>query len=231
MRAQRRAPTHLLRHRRHRAARATERSLRGLRTERDLRRRGWVAAVSCSLGRIRKEERGMLQGLTRLCRRAPAVALVATLSFTIAGAALAAHPKNGKKYKGSTTQPAINGFKPPVSFTVSKDGKTLLHFKWAGVGCFGAGGFGSGDPWKTGFLNHKVGAMKISRTGSFSIKNSKAGFTFFGRTTSTTSTVKGKFTSSKAAKGTITFTQHLSGSGVKSQSCGPVTTTFTATAG
>jgi hypothetical protein len=61
------------------------------------------------------------------------------LLLAMVGTALAAHPKAGKTYKGVTSAHSINGFKAPVTFKVSSNGKTLLGFKYGNLGCFGSG--------------------------------------------------------------------------------------------
>ncbi len=63
-------------------------------------------------------------------RRILSVGLAAGLSAALVVSALAAHPKAGKPYAGFTSGNAFNGFKPPVSFKVSSNGKQLLRFKY-----------------------------------------------------------------------------------------------------
>jgi hypothetical protein len=69
-------------------------------------------------------------------------ALAGALSLVPAAGALAASPKPGKLYTGPTSA-SYNGFTAPVSFTVSKNGRQLVSFKWAGGGCIGLGGPGN----------------------------------------------------------------------------------------
>jgi hypothetical protein len=144
---------------------------------------------------------------------------------TGAGAALAAYPKSGK-YKGSTSATAINGYKPPVRFTVSSSGTQITKFTWGSTGCFGSGGgFPPGNPW-TGGLLHTVNGIPVTSTGKFSKKNAKSVYKYSGgavKSETTTTTVTGRF-KGKKAHGTITYSQRLS----NGQHCGPYSVTFTA---
>lgn len=137
--------------------------------------------------------------------RTLSAALAATLSAALVANALAAHPNAGKSYKGFTTQGAFNGFKPPVSFKVSSNGKTLLGFKYSAGDCGGMGG--PGDPWTNPGFTRKVGTIKVDSKGNFSIKNAKSTATAPGSsppvTTHSWSTVSGRFTTPKKATGTI----------------------------
>jgi hypothetical protein len=167
--------------------------------------------------------------MTHVARRLAAVSAAVLLTLAVAGAALAAHPKAGKKYSGFTSEPKLEGFSAPVSFTVSGSATRLLGFRYASLGCFGAGGFRPGVDYFTQSGNIlKVGAVSVSSNGSFSIKNAASSHTVAGQTTVTTTTVKGKFKSAKVAAGTITFTQKFSGAGFPGSSCGPAHLTFTA---
>src|SRR5438105_4642201 len=72
-----------------------------------------------------------------------ALTLLAVLAA--AAAALAVLPKNGAKYKGTTSAPAFQGtknrtFKDPVTFGVSNGGRTLTSFNFGEPSCFGSGG-------------------------------------------------------------------------------------------
>ena len=143
-------------------------------------------------------------------RWALSAALAAALSLVAATGALAASPKAGKLYTGPTSA-SYNGFTAPVSFTVSKNGRQLLSFKWAGGGCIGLGG--PGNAWTNPSNNYKVGTLNVSRTGTFTVKNVKSTFTWQqgGKrfTKVTTSTVTGRFKNATTATGTISFTQKL----------------------
>src|SRR3984885_5057394 len=97
-----------------------------------------------------------------------AVAAIAVLS--IAATALAAQPRAGARFSGFTSASPINGFKAPVTFTVSSNGSTLQSFKYSSFGCFGAGGFRPGIDYYTQPNNiTKVGAVKLSKSGRFSV--------------------------------------------------------------
>jgi hypothetical protein len=133
------------------------------------------------------------------------IVLAATLSLLLAVSALAAHPKAGKTYKGLMAGPVYRGFKPPVSFKVSSHGKRLLGFQFSGGDCAGLGG--PGDPWTDSYHIVKVGTIKVSSNGTFSVKNVKykAPPVKGNLPKVTTSSVNGKFTTAKTASGTIRY--------------------------
>lgn len=135
--------------------------------------------------------------------------LVAALSLLLAATALAAHPRAGKRYTGFMNAAATNGHKQPVSFKVSSNGKRLLGFKWTGFGCVGGGG--PGNPWTDPYNIYKLGPIKVSSKGTFSIKNSKWSSSVHPPTKVTYSTVTGRFKTSKKATGTVHFKQKLAG--------------------
>lgn len=136
--------------------------------------------------------------------------VAAALSLLVVVSALAAHPKAGKTYTGFISAPPNNGHKPPVSFKVSRDGKRLLGFKWAGFGCVGGGG--PGNPWTNPYNNYKVGTLKVSKSGTFSVKNVKSTQHQHGAPTKITfSSVSGRFRTAKKAAGTIRVTQKIQG--------------------
>jgi hypothetical protein len=152
-------------------------------------------------------------------------ALTAAFSLVLAAGALGANPRPGKLYTGPTSA-SYNGFTAPVSFRISKNGRQLLSFKWAGGGCIGLGG--PGNAWSNPAMNYKVGTINVSRTGTFSVKNVKSTVTWKqGRqafTKVTTSTVAGRFKTATTATGTISFTMKIT------KPCSGKTT-FTATLG
>jgi hypothetical protein len=164
-------------------------------------------------------------------RRILIAALAAALSLLLAVSALAAHPKAGKTYRGFTNDQPFNGFKAPVSFKVSGDGKRLLGFVWYGFGCLGAGGLG--NPFTgTDYTYHKIGTIKVSASGTFSVKNVK--WTFKappsqGGPLVTISTIDGRFKNAKKATGTIRFTQTQQGHTCRSSDHHAPKVTFTAT--
>lgn len=164
--------------------------------------------------------------------------------LAVAATALAAHPKKGAKFKGTLldvrsgtiTQPVKWGkFRAPVSFKVSSSATDLLDFKYGYTGCFGFGGV----PITTDVYTHygsikRVGTIRVSASGSFKVAGSKSIHKTsghgFSSTVTTTTSVTGKFTSSRKASGTISFTQRDVYNG-KASKCGPVSVTFSARAG
>jgi hypothetical protein len=163
-------------------------------------------------------------------RRMLIAVFAAALSLLLAVSALAARPKAGRTYRGFTSAGASNGFKAPVSFKVSSDGKRLLGFVWYGFGCMGGGG--PGNPYTgTGYTYHRIGTISVSAGGMFSVKNAK--WTFRappsqGGMLVTISTIAGRFTNAKTAIGTIRFTQTQQGHTCSSSQHHAPTTTFSA---
>jgi hypothetical protein len=159
------------------------------------------------------------------------MAAVALLVLCLPAAALAAAPKGGGHYRGSTGQPKINGFAAPVSFTASHDARKLLRFTYGSLGCQGAGGFQPGvTPYKGDALVH-VGTIAVTRKGSFSVRGAKTKETTKGAisvTITTTTHVTGRFTSQRKAKGTIKFTQHFVQPNVTPFDCSSETIPFSA---
>lgn len=139
---------------------------------------------------------------------APGVVLVTAVSLLLVASGSAAVPKAGRLYTGPLATSSYHGFTPSVSFTVSRNGRQMLLFKWVGGGCTGLGG--PGNAYASPELNYKVGTINVSRTGSFSVKNVKTRVTISpGVTKTTMSTVKGGFKNAGTATGTIYFTQTL----------------------
>jgi hypothetical protein len=153
-------------------------------------------------------------------------ALAAALSLLLAVSAFAAHPKAGKSYRGFTSAGAFNGFKPPVSFKVSSDGKLLLGFKYSAGDCGGMGG--PGDPWTTPEFVRKVGKIKVDSKGNFSVKNANWKVVISGSnppvTKYSSTTVSGSFKTAKKATGTIKLNVKIG-----SRSCPSEKVSFTAT--
>jgi len=150
---------------------------------------------------------------------------VAALSLLLAAAALAAHPKAGKKYSGSTSAPKMNGFRAPVSFKVSSSGGRLLSFKYGNTGC-PSQTKPAGNPYLKSAALTTVGTIHVSSAGTFSVKNLK---TSTGPATYTISSVTGKFKSAKTATGSIKISNWFSVPG-NTHSCGPTSSVrFTAT--
>lgn len=138
-------------------------------------------------------------------RRALIAGFIAAFSLLLTAGALAAHPKAGRSFAGFTSGPAYNGFKPPISFKVSSDGKRLLGFKFSAGDCGGMGG--PGNPWANPEFVRKIGTIKVTSKGSFSIRNVKTKVAVRGSNPPVTkysdSTVSGRFTTTKKATGTI----------------------------
>lgn len=141
--------------------------------------------------------------------RLTALLAAAALSLVPAAGAFAAAPKAGRLYTGFTSAPAYHGFTAPVNFTVSRSGRQLLGFRWAGGGCIGLGG--PGNAWTNAFLNYRLGTINVSRAGTFSVKKVRS-TNRQGRTVKVTiSTVTGRFKTATTATGTIRFTQRITG--------------------
>jgi hypothetical protein len=153
-------------------------------------------------------------------------ALAAALSLLLVVSAFAALPKAGKSYRGFTSGQPFNGFKPPVSFKVSSNGKQLLGFKYSAGDCGGMGG--PGDPWTNPQFVRKVGTINIDRKGNFSVKNAKSKAVPQGSnppmTKYSTTTVTGSFKTAKKATGTIKLNVKIG-----SNSCPTQKLSFTAT--
>ncbi len=159
--------------------------------------------------------------------RSLAAFLAGAMLLTGAAVAAAANPKNGAHFAGTAAPGEVNGFKPPVTFTVAANGKTLMKFDYSTFGCFGAGGFRPGiDYYTQPNAIIKVGNVNVLASGHFSVTGAKFSYTAFGDTTTTTSKVSGSFSSSGAASGTIVFSQKITGK--FSGTCGPSTLSFSA---
>jgi hypothetical protein len=143
------------------------------------------------------------------------------------GTALAAKPKHGAHFTGSTSANPVEGFRAPVKFTVSADGRSLSNFTFGSFGCFGAGGFRPGVNPYTGHSLVDAGKVKVAASGHFSQKATTS-YTVQGQTTTTTILVAGSFSTPKKAGGTITFSQAVTGT--IHTSCGPAKLTFSASA-
>jgi len=160
------------------------------------------------------------------------IAVVATAVIAcmllLAAAALAAKPKKGAHFAGHTSATKVEGFRAPVTFGVSSNGRTLTNFTFGSFGCFGAGGFRPGVNPYTGNSLIKAGKLKVPASGHFSDKASSS-YSIAGTGTSTTMTITGTFSTPMRVSGTITFRQIVFGGGPAS-SCGPAKVSFSATA-
>jgi hypothetical protein len=161
-----------------------------------------------------------------------AALLTAAVTLAFAASALAAHPKAGRKYSGTTSEQKVEGFSAPVTFSVSSDATKLLHFSYGSLGCVGAGGFRPGvNPFTGSALDH-VATIDVAANGQFAIANAKSTLKFKGGALGklvTTAAVTGKFTSAKQASGQITFSQDEIIVHQKPLPCGPVTIKFKVT--
>jgi hypothetical protein len=146
--------------------------------------------------------------------------------MVVVGSALAAHPSAGKSYTGFTTAPAFNGFRPPVSFKTSSDGKRLLGFKYSAGDCGGMGG--PGNPWRNPEFVRNIGTITVDSKGNFSRKNATSKVSLSGSnppmTKYSTSTISGSFKTAKKVTGTITLKVKIG-----SSSCPTAKLAFTAT--
>jgi hypothetical protein len=159
-------------------------------------------------------------------RRILSVGVAAVLSAALVGSAFAAHPKAHKSYAGFNSAAAFNGFKPPVSFKVSGNGKQLLGFKYSAGDCGGMGG--PGDPWNNPEFVRNVGKINVDSKGNFSVKNAKSKAVMAGSnppmTKYSSSTITGSFKAAKKAIGTIKLKVTIG-----SHSCPSQKLSFTAT--
>jgi hypothetical protein len=159
-----------------------------------------------------------------------ALSVVAALGLT---AVAAANPAPGTHFKGTTSQPPINGFNDPVTFAVGASGKTVDSFTFGTFGCMGAGGFQPGkSPW-TGSLLKNIASMPLTSAGFSGSGHASHSQTSPKLTDTVNYTVKGAFAKSGAsATGTIAVSEKITQPSLKTpQTCGPVTTHFSATRG
>lgn len=164
--------------------------------------------------------------LSRVARRGIVALLAGVALLVTAAAAIAAHPKKGSHFAGATSESPVNGFKAPVTFAVSANGTTLTKFAYSTFGCFGAGGFRPGiDYYTQPSAIVKAGTVKVAGSGHFSVTGAVFVYSSHGVTTTTTTKVTGAFASSRAASGTITFTQK--DTGTFTSNCGPAKIQFT----
>ena len=151
--------------------------------------------------------------------RTRAVALAAVGALMLTGTALAAHPKAGRKYGGTTTEAKVGGKRPTVTFKVSGDGRKLVNFSYQTVGCFAGASEARQD----------LGSLSVSSSGAFSAHNVRTHHTAGARTLVTTTSVSGKFKSPGTATGTISYRQSVAiKGGPQIKPCGPRKVSFTA---
>ena len=162
--------------------------------------------------------RGPRPGRMRIARRTRtrvAALLTAALTLAVTASALAAHPKPGRKYSGTTSEQKIEGFSAPVTFSVSAGATKLLHFSYGSLGS----------------ALDRVGTINVAANGHFAITNFQSTLKFKGGSQGklvTTTAVTGTFTSASQASGQITFSQNEILVHQKPLPCGPVTFKFKA---
>lgn len=151
--------------------------------------------------------------------RARVLALTAVAALTLTGTALAAHPKSGKKYGGTTTEAKVAGKRPTVTFKVSSNGRKLVNFTYQTVGCF-AGATAA---------KQNLGSLAVSSSGAFSAHNVTTHRSSGAQVLVTKTSLSGKFKSSGTATGTITYSQSVVvKGGPQIKPCGPRKLSFTA---
>jgi hypothetical protein len=164
-------------------------------------------------------------------RKAGAALAAGLLVLTLAAAALAAKPQAGARFSGTTSATPISGFHAPVSFKVSRDGRSLTGFTFSSLGCFGSGGFRAGeDVYTQPFSVIKVGTVKVAANGTVAVAGVKFVYAYKGtpNRTTTTVSVSGRFASRSRISGSITFSQ--SNPTALPTTCGPAHASFTAKA-
>lgn len=153
------------------------------------------------------------------------LAAVTALGLLVVAGASAAHPKPGKSYAGFTSEHPFNGYKAPVGFNVSANGKQLLGFRYSAGDCGGMGG--SGSPWGNPTFVRKVASIPVDRRGNFSITNARWNSTEpFDPPVAkiSLSTIRGHFATARLATGTIRLTVKIG-----SETCPrPIVRTFKA---
>lgn len=154
---------------------------------------------------------------------------VSAATLVLAATALAVTPKSGT-YRGLTSGPVVLGFAPPVSFTLPASGRSLTRFRYSTFGCSNLGGQSetTGDAYLMPAAVKSIGKVPLSSNGKFSVQNVKSTYRSGGQTTTTITSISGKFTSKDRASGTITFSQRFHVPGHALPSCGPTSVTFTA---
>jgi hypothetical protein len=149
-------------------------------------------------------------------------ALAAVLALT--ASALGALPAQKKSFRGSTSELAINGFKPSVTFRTGIGGLSMKSFVFETLGCFGAGSFPVGvdpfveSPWR-------IASIPVAKTGTFNLVKTRATSPVSDAGTMT-ATVTGSFATTTKVTGKIVFSQVQDGA-----ECGPQTVKFAATLG
>jgi hypothetical protein len=149
------------------------------------------------------------------------VALAISTTLTAAAAAAGALPHAGARFTGPTSAKVVNGFGDSVTFVAGT--KSLKGFSFGTLGCFGYGTFPVGvDPYATSIAQLK--AVPMTPKGTFAISSAPARYNAGDAQIKLFVSVSGQFSTSTAAKGTITIVEK----GANGGSCGPIKMTFTA---
>ena len=112
---------------------------------------------------------------------------------------------SASKFYGVTSEHAVNGYKPTVTFTAPAGGRTLTNFVFQTLGCFGTGQFPVGvDPFAA--APWRVAKIPVAKTGVYSAKVNATSTALDAGTL--TATISGSFTSATEVTGKITFSQH-----------------------
>jgi hypothetical protein len=136
--------------------------------------------------------------------------------------ASAASPAKGAHFSGKTNEKPARS----LSFVVSNSGTAAANFQFSTLGCLAS-------PTAVA-KTVKVGTIKLSKSGSFSVSGAKSVITKHPKSTLTvkiafTVKVSGKFTSKKAATGTISYTESISSPGEPGPKCTSKPLKFTTT--
>jgi hypothetical protein len=150
-------------------------------------------------------------GLSRRVFRG-VVVLVGAAALCSPIVASAASPRKGAHFSGKTNEKPAGS----LSFVVSSSGKALNDFQFSTLGCLASPSAVAETV--------KVGTIKLSKSGSFSISGAKAVITKHPTSTVTvtiayTVKVSGKFTSKKAATGAISYGETISSPGEPALKC------------
>jgi len=166
------------------------------------------------------------------CKRQSGAAFAAALlALALPAAAFAVKPRAGASFLGSTAAAPINGFHAPVSFKVSRDGRSLTGFRFSSLGCFGAGGFRPGeDVYTKPFSVITVGTVKVAANGTVAVSGVRFVYQVQNTPNKTTTTIsiRAAFASARKIAGTITISQ-VNPTAFPTN-CGPAKLPFTATA-
>ncbi len=146
-------------------------------------------------------------------RRGAAGALILLSALLgLSAVSLAASPAKNTRFSGKTSESPAE----PISFVVSSSGTTLKSFQFKTLGCLAS-------PGETAFAV-RVGTLKVSKSGGFSVAGAKVVNTNHPKSTVTVATritvsVSGRFTSRTAATGTIRYSESVAVNGAPGPKC------------